>query len=94
MWLKYLWYVLKALWRHEEVMSYSEWLDEEDYLAWLEEDDEADQGWLCQCGHWQNDGLHCDLCGCEPPWGCDCSFCNDRRNERYAGDSEDDYYPV
>jgi len=34
-------------------------------------------GWLCYCGHWQDDGLHCTCCGNEPPQGCDCGFCND-----------------
>jgi hypothetical protein len=32
----------------------------------------ADPSWLCHCGHYQEDGLHCDCCGAEPPWGCPC----------------------
>lgn len=33
-------------------------------------------GWLCQCGHWQADGLHCSKCGTRPPFGCDCGGCD------------------
>jgi len=50
--------------------------------------------WLCVCGHYQEDGLHCDRCGHEPPWGCDCSWCNERYAE--GGDDwdyvDDDYW--
>lgn len=45
---------------------------------------EPDPGWLCNCGNWIDDGLHCDLCLASPPWGCPCSGCQD-------GDSEEDY---
>jgi len=35
-------------------------------------DGAPEPGWLCDCGHFQDDDLHCDNCGREPPWGCDC----------------------
>lgn len=34
-----------------------------------------DDGWLCSCGNWQDDPLHCNECGNSPSWGCGCSFC-------------------
>lgn len=37
------------------------------------------EGWLCVCGHYEESDLHCSLCGTEPPWGCDCDFCHERR---------------
>lgn len=43
------------------------------------------EGWLCNCGHWEDEPLHCSCCGAEPPWGCDCSFCDEAR---HAGDDE------
>lgn len=33
--------------------------------------------WLCACGNYIEDGLHCGLCGAEPPWGCPCSVCQE-----------------
>ena len=33
------------------------------------------QDWLCNCGNYIEDGLHCPLCGHEPPWGCPCDGC-------------------
>lgn len=32
--------------------------------------------WLCPCGDFIEDGMHCD-CGREPPWGCPCNSCQD-----------------
>ncbi len=51
-----------------------------------DEGDLPDQAWLCTCGHYQEDGLHCRVCQREPPWGCDCSFCHDK-----ALEAEDDF---
>jgi hypothetical protein len=50
--------------------------------------DERD-AWLCVCGNFITDGLHCSACHAEPPWGCPCSRC---QGERYADESEDDGY--
>ena len=44
--------------------------------------------WSCGCGNWIEDGLHCELCCAEPPWGCPCYWC---QGERYDVDEEDDY---
>jgi hypothetical protein len=33
--------------------------------------------WLCSCGNYIEDGLHCPRCRREPPWGCPCAFCQD-----------------
>lgn len=46
---------------------------------------ETSMHWLCGCGHYEESGLHCSHCGAQPPWGCDCSFCND-----YDDDYDDD----
>lgn len=48
--------------------------------------DDEDFCWLCTCGNYQEDGFHCDVCGNEPPWGCDCSMCND------SDEDDDEYY--
>lgn len=32
--------------------------------------------WLCRCGHYIEDGIHCPKCGSEPPWGCPCDLCD------------------
>ncbi len=37
----------------------------------------VDEGWLSTCGHWQEDGTHCNICHEEPPQGCPCSCCQD-----------------
>jgi len=37
--------------------------------------DDDDMAWLCHCGNYVEDGLHCDLCGAEPPWGYPCEGC-------------------
>jgi len=34
-------------------------------------------GWLCTCGRWIDDGLHCGTCMTEPPQGCPCSSCQE-----------------
>lgn len=49
--------------------------------------DEDNAAWLCACGNFQEDGYCCDVCGNEPPWGCDCS----RHDDDFI--DEDDYYP-
>ncbi len=46
---------------------------------------DPDACWLCVCGHYQTDGMHCACCGNEPPWGCDCGEHNDDDD-----DGEDD----
>lgn len=43
------------------------------------------QSWLCECGAYIEDGMHCRGCGREPPWGCPCERCQD------GGEIEDDY---
>jgi hypothetical protein len=53
-------------------------------------------GWLCQCGNWIEDGLHCPMCGMEPPWGCGCSYCEDRDDEEHEDylDEMDFFYEI
>lgn len=48
-------------------------------VAKWEKEDAADDGptWLCACGHYEESGSHCSHCGAQPPWGCDCSQCQD-----------------
>lgn len=50
-------------------------------------------GWICNCGHWVVEDLHCTVCGNPPPWGCDCSFCNDFKTDidDYWEDAEDSW---
>ncbi len=43
-------------------------------------------GWLCACGHFQGDDLHCDGCGQEPPWGCACCDSEVDYGDGAAGD--------
>ena len=52
--------------------------------AETEEDDF--EGWLCTCGHWEDSFFHCTHCGRQPPWGCDCSQCDEPDYE-----DEDDF---
>ncbi|KPL06997.1 hypothetical protein AMJ85_09895 [candidate division BRC1 bacterium SM23_51] len=47
---------------------------------------EAEEGWLCGCGNWIDDGLHCPNCGCEPPWGCPCDA-HDEDDDEWEPDS-------
>ena len=47
--------------------------------AWDDEDD--DEPWLCGCGQYITNGLHCSSCGNEPPWGCPCSMCSEPAGE-------------
>lgn len=58
-----------------------------------EPDDEsgAGEGWLCDCGNFQEDGWHCTNCGAQPPWGCDCSQCDQGEGEDldFGFDEED-----
>lgn len=43
----------------------------------------VDPCWLCDCGHYITDGMHCPLCRREPPWGCPGECCQ--------GGGEDDW---
>ncbi len=36
-------------------------------------DDEV--GWACACGWYNDHNEHCEACGFQPPWGCDCRGC-------------------
>jgi hypothetical protein len=69
-----------------EIESLSNWYYDRFYGQPDYEDADGNLGWLCQCGHWEESGLHCENCGNEPPWGCDCSFCNERGRKEYEGD--------
>lgn len=40
-----------------------------------------DAAWLCGCGHYEESGFHCSHCGAQPPYGCDCSTCQDSERE-------------
>jgi hypothetical protein len=54
-------------------------------------DDDRMPGWLCSCGHWQDDDFHCEHCGEQPPWGCDCDACNaSYEDEENLSDDEDE----
>jgi hypothetical protein len=74
--LKYLWDQLNCLWHGNRPVGYWEWF----YEGW-DYDYDGSQAWLCVCGHYQEDGLHCECCGAEPPWGCDCGLCDELRQE-------------
>ena len=55
--------------------------------------EEADRNcWLCQCGNWIEDGLHCMECLAEPPWGCPCCFCDERYDDDFEEPDEFDAY--
>lgn len=45
--------------------------DIEERIKALTSDDDC---WMCPCGDFIEDGMHCE-CGREPPWGCPCSEC-------------------
>jgi hypothetical protein len=49
--------------------------------------------WLCVCGKWVEDGLHCPQCKAEPPWGCPCDWCQGERYEP-GHDDEIDFDPT
>lgn len=49
-----------------------------------EDDYDESECWLCPCGNYITNGLHCPNDGIEPPWGCPCSTCQN-------GDDEDSY---
>jgi hypothetical protein len=82
--------------RHEFEIVKADWL-----YRWQHRNDALDaeypedqiQEWLCVCGHYQDDGFHCDECGREPPWGCDCSFCQDKERERYEIEDMAESFP-
>lgn len=44
------------------------------------------QHWLCNCGNFIENGLHCPSCGAEPPWGCPCEGCEDDLFDEYDDD--------
>jgi hypothetical protein len=52
-------------------------------------------GWLCTCGNWQDDDFHCEVCGEDPPWGCDCDACNvsryDDDDDPFDDEDEEDF---
>lgn len=52
----------------------------------MEAQDDTFEGWICVCGHYEETPYHCSYCGAEPPWGCDCSQCQDLVDEEYADD--------
>lgn len=83
-WFRYVYYVIFQRRNDPDpVDSFSVWLDYLDYVEWCEssEYDDEDHSWLCHCGHFEESGLHCSHCSAEPPWGCDCSFCDERHHE-------------
>jgi hypothetical protein len=87
---------LRFCWRHRPRLvacnecggSFWDWFENEVVRFCSLGCESARYSWLCRCGNWQDDGLHCDHCGKEPPWGCDCGMCNDPAEEL-----EEDYYP-
>lgn len=80
--LKYVFYVIRAIWNGRNYTSFIWWDADTAYLEWCEIEEKfpesLDPGWLCDCGHWQEDGLCCVRCTNEPPWGCECDFCENR----------------
>jgi hypothetical protein len=50
------------------------------------DDDPCGDHWMCSCGNFVEDGMHCDICGCEPPWGCPCEGC-----QSAGWDDEEEY---
>lgn len=46
-------------------------------MAYDEDYDDADPHWLCACGSYNESSLHCPACHGQPPWGCDCSACDE-----------------
>lgn len=58
----------------------------------LDIEEELRNGWLCNCGNWIDDGLHCGICQAEPPWGCPCSWCQGDRYESEEEYDDFDYY--
>ena len=87
MWLRWAGHVAASLARLERPMPYELFV-----TGWVADncldDWDPDMAWLCDCGHYQEDGWHCSNCGAEPPWGCDCSDCEDRDRERYGLDDD------
>ena len=72
---QYAWYCVTEWLAGHPTLTYDEWF----YVDFGEY--EESRAWLCVCGHYQEDDLHCSYCGAEPPWGCDCSFCDERAHE-------------
>jgi hypothetical protein len=60
------------------------------YLKW-KDSNTLDQHWMCSCGNYEESGLHCSLCGNQPPWGCPCSGCDSYNDEEECVDSEFDF---
>ena len=84
-------YRLQARIRKWEPDNFDYWQLDREYLAYLKEDEQfGNYAWLCWCGHYQEDGLHCEYCGGDPPWGCDCGFCNEALEDEWL-DSWTDY---
>lgn len=55
-------------------------------------DCDCSQHWLCMCGNYIEDGLHCDECGGEPPWGCDCSMHDAEDEDDFSYSDLEDFY--
>lgn len=75
--------------------------DQKEFNKILNADDSDVPGWLCICGHWQDDDFHCSVCGGEPPWGCPCDMCQsagwddefDGYDPNWGGYGEPEYDP-
>ena len=84
--LHYLLYLLSRLLLFRKPLGYQDWF----YEGWLADDDEDfSQAWLCNCGDYIEDGLHCPICGHEPPWDCDCGMHDE---EEYDAFDETSWY--
>lgn len=57
-------------------------------FAGMPDVDSDPEGWMCVCGNWQDSDRHCSMCGCEPPWGCDCGM-----HEEYDAWNDEDPFP-
>lgn len=76
-WLRYVYYlIIQRRNDSHPIDSFSDWLDYSDYIEWESDYYDESQAWLCHCGHYEESGLHCECCGAEPPWGCDCGLCD------------------
>lgn len=75
-------------WVEEDLCSACE--EESDNLFNDNSDDDDSECWLCNCGHFVEDGFHCPYCGAEPPWGCPCSECQSPENDSDIYEAEID----
>lgn len=79
----YLVYLIRSFLGREVSLSFWEWIHDEGLDL-----DLVDHSWLCVCGHYEESDFHCEICGKEPPWGCDCSFCDERNHEARLNELE------